>query len=142
MENEVTKAVQPLVAKINHLEEENRSLFFKLDDLEQYGRRPMVRVSGIPESPNENTTEKIVTTLAKADIPLQSEDIIISHSVGKWSNSRDKPRQIMRNCDQLILSFTLWKTQKISGGMWKLVQWLSMRTSPNFGIRSCSLEGS
>ena len=67
----------------------------------------MVRVSGIPESPNENTTEKIVMTLAKADIPLQSEDIIISHRVGKWSNSRDKPRQIMRNCDQLILSFTL-----------------------------------
>ena len=89
VENEVTKAVQPLVAKINHLEEENRSLFFKLDDLEQYGRRPMVRVSGIPESPNENTTEKIVTTLAKADIPLQSEDIIILHRVGKWSNSRD-----------------------------------------------------
>ena len=29
VENEVAKAVQPLVAKMNHLEEENRSLFQK-----------------------------------------------------------------------------------------------------------------
>lgn len=112
VENEVTKAVQPLVAKINHLEEENRSLFFKLDDLEQYGRRPMVRVSGIPETPNENTTEKIVTTLAKADIPLQSEDIIISHRVGKWSNARDKPRQIIAKLRSVDLKFHLVKNAK------------------------------
>ena len=80
VENEVTKAVQPLGAKINHLKEENRSLFFKLDDLEQYGRRPIVRVSGIPETPNENTTEKIVTTLAKTEL--------IYHFRVKTSSSR------------------------------------------------------
>ena len=112
VENEVTKAVQPLGAKINHLKEENRSLFFKLDDLEQYGRRPIVRVSGIPETPNENTTEKIVTTLAKTDIPLQSEDIIISHRVEKWSNARDKPRQIIAKLRSVDLKFHLVKNAK------------------------------
>ena len=59
-----------------------------------------------------NTTEKIVTTLAKADIPLQSEDIIISHRVGKWSNARDKPRQIIAKLRSVDLKFHLVKNAK------------------------------
>ena len=55
---------------------------------------------------------KIVTTQAKSDIPLQSEDIIISHRVEKWSNARDKPRQIIAKLRSVDLKFHLVKNAK------------------------------
>ena len=44
---EVAEAVQPLHATITKLEETNTDLYLQLDVLEQYGRRPLVRISGI-----------------------------------------------------------------------------------------------
>jgi hypothetical protein len=43
---EVEKAVRPLEEKIRHLETENSKLFLQIDELEQYGWRPLVRVTG------------------------------------------------------------------------------------------------
>ena len=41
---------KPLVDRISQLESDNRKLRYDLDELEQYGRRSLIRVSGIPES--------------------------------------------------------------------------------------------
>jgi hypothetical protein len=38
---------QPLIEKINVLEKVNRQLTNDLDNLEQYGRRSLIRISGI-----------------------------------------------------------------------------------------------
>ena len=68
---EVAEAVQPLHARITKLEETNTDLYLQLDELEQYGRRPLVRISGIPEYPAKNTTNLILDITSKAGIPLQ-----------------------------------------------------------------------
>jgi hypothetical protein len=65
VQENVQKAVKPLQKKIVKLEAENKNLFMKLDDLEQYGRRPLIRVSGIQETNLEDTTQ-----LSKTQVSL------------------------------------------------------------------------
>jgi spore maturation protein SpmB len=50
-----------LITKIDNLEKENRKLKNEVDALEQYGRRSLIRISGIPEPTEEgDTTEKVI----------------------------------------------------------------------------------
>ena len=115
---EVAKAVQPLQARITKLEDINTDLHLQLDELEQYGRRPLVRISGIPESPAENTTDLILDITSKAGIPLQRDDIINSHRVGTPNNNkktkagRGGPRQIIARLRSVDLKFRLVKSYK------------------------------
>ena len=63
----------------------------ELDDLEQYGRRNNLRINGIPEKADENTTE-LVKTLAndKLGVSLDDRDFDRSHRVGK-PGARPRP---------------------------------------------------
>ena len=79
----ISEKVEPLQAKVDELQTENKQLRAHLDELEQYGRRPIVRISGIPESPTEDTQTKILEVTAKAGIDLSADDIVVSHRVGK-----------------------------------------------------------
>lgn len=54
----IQQMVEPIRADVNLLRQENENLRLQLDELEQYGRRSLIRVSGIPETPEESTTEK------------------------------------------------------------------------------------
>jgi hypothetical protein len=113
VQTEVAKAVEPLKAKITKLETVNNDLHLQLDDLEQYGRRPLVRISGIPETPEENTTDLILDVTTKAGISLTHDDIIVSHRVGLPSNQRSRaPRQIIARLRSVDLKFRLVKSHK------------------------------
>jgi cell division protein FtsL len=78
----VEKAVQPLEEKIRHLQTENSKLFLQIDELEQYGRRPIVRVTRVPENQGEDTASLILDITKKAGIELEPDEIINSHRVG------------------------------------------------------------
>lgn len=108
---EVAKAVEPLKTKISKLEEENGKLFLQIDELEQYGRRPLVRVSGIPETNGEDTTRMILDASNKAGVPLQPDDVIVSHRVGRPHN-RSTPRQIIARLKSVDVKFRLVKNFK------------------------------
>ena len=74
------------------------------DDLEQYGRRNNIRISGIPEpvlkdDEVENTTPAVVALAnedLKVDPPLQLGDIEVSHRLRKPRHAKeDEPRSII-----------------------------------------------
>lgn len=109
---EVHKATQPLKEKVNVLEKQNKDLFQKIDELEQYGRRPLVRVAGIPETADENTSDKILEAVSAVGIPLQRDDIIVSHRVGRPDRNRTRPRQIIARLKSVDLKFHLIKNSK------------------------------
>jgi hypothetical protein len=50
LENQIAEVIQPLKQDIVHLEDKNTETDMRTDDLEQYGRRHSLRISGIPES--------------------------------------------------------------------------------------------
>ena len=58
----------------------------KNDDLEQYTRRNSLRISGLPEEPNENCYGKalsLANSTLKLDPPLSLSDIDRTHRVGR-----------------------------------------------------------
>ena len=72
MLTEITKIIEqstaPLVKRIENLEIENAKLRNDLDELDQYGRRTLIRISGIPEPLDESdTTPTVIETLKKID---------------------------------------------------------------------------
>ena len=110
VESEVAWAVEPLHNRITNLEQENKTLFHQLDELEQYGRRSMVRVSGIPEQPDEDTSSLLIEAAKKAGITLQPNDIEVSHRVGKPNNRNGTgSRQIIAKLKTVDLKFRLIK---------------------------------
>ena len=100
------KIAPPLHTEINALRTENNDLRRQLDELEQYGRRPLIRFSGIPEMVGEDTKTKILEATATAGIPLQGDDIINSHRVGKPKNG---PRQIIARLKSVDTKFLILK---------------------------------
>ncbi len=74
--------------EILHLRSSVQSLNVKVDALEQYSRRNNVRISGIPESENENT-DKIVQSIASS-LGVEA-DIDISHRIGPINSSPSSP---------------------------------------------------
>ena len=65
------------------LKERVRKLELESDALEQYGRRNILRVSGIPEQNNEVTDDIIIQLASDLNVPISKKDIDRSHRVGK-----------------------------------------------------------
>lgn len=63
MEANIRKITDPLIEKINKLEEANEDLQSKLDSLEQYSRRQCLRFYGIDENDNENVENKVLNII-------------------------------------------------------------------------------
>lgn len=109
----VDEKVTPLKAQIHKLQTDNDDLRRQLDDLEQYGRRPLIRFSGIQETPGEDTRAKILEATSKAGINLQSDDIVNSHRVGNPSSSRRKgPRQIIARLKSVDTKFHILRNAR------------------------------
>lgn len=53
----------------------NKQLKMQLDELEQYGRRPLIHIPGIPEPSAEGTKAKTIDVTTKAVIELFQDDI-------------------------------------------------------------------
>ena len=90
---------QPLIEKINVLEKVNRQLTNDLDNREQYGRRSLIRISGIPEPVGEvDTTETVRNLISEIGSEYKPTDVIRSHRVGTISQPgsfNSKTRQII-----------------------------------------------
>ena len=86
-------------ATIQELREEVNELRVANDALDQYGRRANLRISGISESWEENTTEAIMdiaNNVLKLDPPLQEADIDVSHRLSKpKSAAPEDPRPVI-----------------------------------------------
>ena len=61
---------------------ENSRLRDKIDELEQYGRRSLTRVSGTPETPNESTNEVICKLFSEIDSNFNVNELERSHRNG------------------------------------------------------------
>lgn len=100
VEKAVKCALKSYESQIDKLTLENVKLREDVDSLEQYGRRELMRVSGIEEKTGENTTEIVRDIVKSIDGDYQESDIIRSHRVGN-PNRKDKmnrplpPRQII-----------------------------------------------
>lgn len=54
----IAEKIKPLCIQVDKLRDENKQLNMQLDELGQYGRRPLIRISGISESSAEDTKAK------------------------------------------------------------------------------------
>ena len=73
-----------------------KSMELKLDEHEQYSRRSTLRMSGVPESPEEDTTAEVMNILNKKlnlSPPISIDNIDRLHRVGKPGGSH--PRHIL-----------------------------------------------
>ena len=86
-------------ATIAELKDEIKQLKEDHDDLEQYGRRNNLRISGIPEKENEDTTGAVLelaNEILELDPPLVHNDIEVSHRLPKPRRARqEEPRPII-----------------------------------------------
>lgn len=108
----VQNQIAPLVSRVESLESENDKLRLQLDDLEQYGRRSLVRFSGFPEKERENTTDTVLQATAACGINLDPAEVERSHRVGKPSPTLSKPRQIIMRLRSVDTKFLLLKSAK------------------------------
>ncbi|XP_033730887.1 uncharacterized protein LOC117320397 [Pecten maximus] len=108
--NIVDKHIAPLFNRVSSLEAENAELRLKLDDLEQYGRRTLVRFSGFPENEREDTTSTVLDAATSCGVDLSVDDIERSHRVGKAG--RGKPRQIIMRLKSVDSKFKLLKSSR------------------------------
>ncbi|CAC5418692.1 unnamed protein product [Mytilus coruscus] len=69
------------------LSKENQSLRDDIDALEQYGRRDLLRINGIPDGgsseTSEQTTELVKELLKSVDKSIDTNDVVRSHRIGQ-----------------------------------------------------------
>ena len=80
-------------AEIESLKEELAETKAQLNGLEQYSRRLCLDVSGIPETPNEDTDRLVMDTAKLAGVNITKDDIDRSHRVG--ATKPGKPRTLL-----------------------------------------------
>lgn len=68
MSQMIAEKVKPLCIQVDKLRDEHKQLKMQLYELEQYGRRPLIWISGIPESSAEDTKAKSIDVTTKAGI--------------------------------------------------------------------------
>ena len=96
----LTSQLENKEIKITALEERVERLEGECDRLEQYSRGGNLRFSGIPETgEGEDTTAKVVdiinTKMALTPPPPPQEDILVSHRLGKRSDTGDRRRVVI-----------------------------------------------
>ena len=67
----------------------------RVDELEQYGRRNSFRLSGVPESSDENTDEIVKTVAKSIGVDISDENIDRSHRVGPKPAGGSSARPIL-----------------------------------------------
>ena len=80
---ELNKKCSELEERVSELESQNAARKAENDDLEQYGRRNILRVSGIPENESEDTDLIVMQVADKLGVSISPYEIDRSHRVGK-----------------------------------------------------------
>ena len=98
-----TEQLAKITTRLDKLESDSkdkdikiRSLEREIDELQQYGRRNAIVISGVPESDGENT-DQIALDLAreKLKVSLDSHEISRSHRLGPPRPGTPRPRNIV-----------------------------------------------
>ena len=101
--------VAPMHATIETLAAKNKELEMRVDELEAYSRKNLIRISGVSE--DEKDTNVAVTQIAeKLEIPVTQADIEVSHRVGPTNPNR--PRQIIARIKNYELRHRLLRSSK------------------------------
>ena len=99
-----------LEKRVTELEAANSARLLENDALEQYGRRNILRISGIPENTSSEDTDGIVLKLAfDMGAPMSPADIDRSHRVGKVRTSHG-PGQPTKHRD-IIVKFATYNAR-------------------------------
>ena len=110
---ELSESVRVIQQHVNTLKAENIMLKKSVENLQQYVRRPNIRIFGVPVFPNESSEEvnKFVLgmiTNNNIDIPLSSIDR--AHRIGKVVESRNHPNQKVQ---PIIVRFTSFRDRTV-----------------------------
>jgi len=73
------KTTSKLSEDISKFVETKNNEFFKIDQLEQYGRRLNLELEEVPQYSNENVTDIVVQLTKKLNIDVKIDDISITH---------------------------------------------------------------
>ena len=88
---------------------------FSTNNLEQYGRRNNVIISGIPDSVDNNQLEGPVTEiLTDININVASNDIEACHRIGKKDSRIGSTKTIIRFVNRKHAKQTLYNKKKLS----------------------------
>lgn len=85
------KAINDLKSVIEQRDHIIETLRNKVDELEQYQRRPCLRIFGVEERDQENTDDIAVEVAQKIGVQLTTNDIDRSHRVGRRQGDRPRP---------------------------------------------------
>lgn len=104
--------IASLEARNATLEGQNTALMSRVavlekaaDQAEQYSRRNNIRISGCPETANEDTDNIVLKMASDIGCDLQVHEIDRSHRVGKPGENRTRPREI-------IVKFTSYRARQ------------------------------
>ena len=64
------------------------------DQAEQYSRRNCLRISGVPETPDESTDNIVMSIANDIDSDIRIHDIDRNHRIGNPKSKRATPRKI------------------------------------------------
>ena len=83
------------------------------NNLEQYGRRNNIVISGIPDSVDVNHLEELVTEIVSdIDVKVTSNDIESCHRIGKKNNRIDSTKTIIRFVDRTYAKKAFFNKKK------------------------------
>ena len=89
--------LQALRKKVNDQKSEMDELYESHDDLEQYTRKNSLEIHGVPENLYTSTEHVVIKLGEVLNVPIQSEDIDISH---KLYSGKNKPKNYNRKVYQ------------------------------------------
>ncbi|CAC5379801.1 unnamed protein product [Mytilus coruscus] len=78
----IKATIQQYKFEIDKLSKENQSLRDDIDALEQYGRRDLLRINGIPDGGSSETSEQ-TTELVIEFLKSDTNDVVRSHRIGQ-----------------------------------------------------------
>ena len=99
----------------------------KINDLEQYGRRNNLKISGLPESEGDETAEMTTETVINklngviGSLNLKREDIDIAHRLGpkrkrRWGQETAPPRRVIIKFNSRIKRDSILRNRKLFKG--------------------------
>ena len=98
--------------RVAELELGNTTRRLETDALEQYGRRNILRVSGIPELPDEDTDDLILHLASDLGVTLRPSEIDRSHRVGKPSDETiSQQKKSKKKNRDIIVKFTSYNAR-------------------------------
>lgn len=87
--------IKELTKKLRKAENSLDEFHFALNDLEQYGRKEMMNISGVPRLNNEDTDKIVMNIASKVGVDLKLEHIGASH---RTSQNPTAPIIVKFNC--------------------------------------------